>query len=84
MSARSNTSRISSLIPSYASAEFRFPYDTPKLTRRTIKLTHRREVEVHERTSSTTKGLFEVVSPGTETTKRWSSEEVTLVEETYE
>jgi hypothetical protein len=80
-SSRFARSTNSALLP-YIS-ELHFPGTPPRLTRRTVKIEARREIEVTEKTTGTTSGLFFSLAPN-ETTKKWSTGSVIEVEETYE
>jgi hypothetical protein len=62
---------------------FRFGDTPPQLTRRTIKITDRRETQVTEKTTGTSSGLFFSLAPN-ETTKKWTSEKTVEIEETYD
>lgn len=70
----------------YASAEFHFiDEDAPRLVRRTVKITDRRDVEVVERKAGVdSAGFFAIPPKPAETTRKWSSARTAEIEETFE
>jgi hypothetical protein len=69
------------LLPSLAG--FGFTDSGSQLTRRTIKIEQRREVQITEKQAGTSSGLFFSLAPN-ETTKTWSTESIVEIEETFE
>jgi hypothetical protein len=82
-----NTRTSTALFPyvSYASAEFHFA-PAATLSTRNVKITERRETTITERPKANIATLFGTTYGTTppETTKKWSSEQVIEVEESYE
>jgi hypothetical protein len=74
-------STSTALLPSLAELDFTAP--TPQLTRRTVKIEQRREVEITEKQTGASSGLFFSLAPN-ETTKTWATESVVEIEETFE
>jgi hypothetical protein len=87
MSYRNRTATPLPSFLSYYEAEFRFE-PASKLITRTVKMTDRRTIETKERKAPpplvSFLGATYSTTAGADTTRKWESEKVVEIEETYE